>query len=187
MFFRYALQQMPTLFVFAKIRQKKKSHISRNEVRNSFLKQNLFRKGGWKKNASTPKIKQGCRSANDAVRQPSAPPSFNRRYPTSFKGARASEATIHAHSIECLKCLKKRISRNYRSFRPLHSCAVGNAEDVRLRFYRQFRLCFTTADFGGRKGIGLSPYPYAVGVTSFDCERNIMTVFSPSNYSYQKG
>ena len=63
----------------------------------------------------------------------------------------------------------------------------GNAEDVRLRFYRQFRLCFTTTDFGGRKGIGLSPYPYAVGVTSFDCERNITTVFSPSIYSYQKG
>ena len=39
MFFRYALQQMPTLFAFAKIRQKKKSHISGNEVRNSFLKQ----------------------------------------------------------------------------------------------------------------------------------------------------
>jgi hypothetical protein len=30
---------MPTLFVFAKIRQKKKSHISRSEVRNSFFKQ----------------------------------------------------------------------------------------------------------------------------------------------------
>jgi hypothetical protein len=30
---------MPTLFVFAKIRRKKKSHISRNEVRNSLLKQ----------------------------------------------------------------------------------------------------------------------------------------------------
>ena len=30
---------MPTLFVFVKIRQKKKSHISRNEVRNLFLKQ----------------------------------------------------------------------------------------------------------------------------------------------------
>ena len=82
--------------------------------------------------------------------------------------------------IECLKCLKKRSSRNYRSFRPLRSCAVGNAEDVRLRFYRQFRLCFTTTDFGGRKGIGLSPYPYAVGVTSFACERNITTVLAPS-------
>lgn len=42
MFFRYALQQMPTLFVFAKIRQKKKSHISRNEVRNSLLKQKFI-------------------------------------------------------------------------------------------------------------------------------------------------
>ena len=39
MFFRYALQQMPALFVFAKIRQKKKSHISGNEVTGSFLKQ----------------------------------------------------------------------------------------------------------------------------------------------------
>lgn len=67
---------------------------------------------------------------------------------------------------QCLKCLKKRSSHIFRSFRPLRSCAVGNAEDVRLRFYRQFRLCFTTTDFGGRKGIGLSPYPYAVGVTS---------------------
>ena len=47
-------------------------------------------------------------------------------------------------------------------------------------FYRQFRLCITTADFGGRKGIGLSPYPYAVGVTSFDCERNITTALAPS-------
>ena len=65
--------------------------------------------------------------------------------------------------------------------------ARWNAEDVRLRSYRQFRLCFTTTDFGGRKGIGLSPYPYAVGDSSFDFERTIMTVFSPSNYSYQKG
>ena len=92
--------------------------------------------------------------------QPSAPPLFNRRNPTSIKGARASEAMIHAQCLECLKCLKKRSSRNYRSFRPLRSCAVGNAEDVRLRFYRQFRLCFTTTDFSGRKGIGLSPYPF---------------------------
>ncbi len=75
---------------------------------------------------------------------------------------------------------QQRSSHIFRSFRPLRSCAVGNAEDVRLRFYRQFRLCFTTADFGGRKGIGLSPYPYAVGVTSFDCERNIMTALAPS-------
>ena len=112
--------------------------------------------------------------------QPSAPPSFNWRYPTSIKGAKASESAIHAPCIECLKCLKKRRSRHYRSFRPLRSCAVGNAEDVRLRFYRQFRLCFTTTDFGGRKGIGLSPYPYAVGVTSFACERNITTVLAPS-------
>ena len=57
---------------------------------------------------------------------------------------------------------------------------IGNAEDVRLRFYRQFRLCFTTADFGGRKGIGLSPYPYAVSVTFFACERNITTALAPS-------
>ena len=53
--------------------------------------------------------------------------------------------------------------------------------------YDEFRLCVTTAHLGGRKGIGLSPYPYAVGDTSFDFERTIMTVFSPSNYSYQKG
>ena len=77
---------------------------------------------------------------------------------------------------------QKRSSQSYRSFRPLRSCAVGNAEDVRLRFYRQFRLCFTTAHLGGRKGIGLSPYPCAVGVTSFDCERNITTVFSQSHH-----
>lgn len=130
-----------------------------------------------KKNASTPKIKQGCGSANERVGQLAAPPLFNRRYPTSLKGARASEATIHA---PCIECLKKRSSRNYRSLRPLRSCAVGNAEDVQLRFYRQFRLCFTTTDFGGCKGIGLSPYPYAVGVTSFACERNITTVLAPS-------
>ena len=145
-----------------------------------FSNKNLFRKGGLKKNASTPKINQGCGSANERVGQLAAPPLFNRRYPTSLKGARASEATIHAPCIECLKCLKKRSSRNYRSLRPLRSCAVGNAEDVRLRFYRQFRLCFTTTDFGGRKGIGLSPYPYAVGITSFACERNITTVLAPS-------
>ena len=132
-----------------------------------FSNKNLFRKGGSQKNASTPKINQGCGSANDAVGHLAAPPSFNRRYPTSVKGERVSEATIHALCIECLKCLKNRSSQSYRSFRPLHSCAVGNAEDVRLRFYRQFRLCITTTDFGGRKGIGLSPYPYAVGITSF--------------------
>lgn len=33
---------------------------------------------------------------------------------------------------------------------------------------------------GGRKGVGLCPYPYAVGVTSFACKRNITTVFAPS-------
>ena len=68
------------------------------------------------------------------------------------------------------------------SFFPSVPCVPTrwNTEDVRLRFYRQFRLCFTTADFGGRKGIGLSPYPYAVGVTSFDCERNITTALAPS-------
>ena len=49
MFFRYALQQMPTLFVFAKIRQKKKSHISRNEVRNSFLKQKSIQERRFEK------------------------------------------------------------------------------------------------------------------------------------------
>ena len=46
--------------------------------------------------------------------------------------------------------------------------------------YDEFRLCITTAHLGGRKGIGLSPYPYAVGVTSFDCERNITTALAPS-------
>ena len=46
--------------------------------------------------------------------------------------------------------------------------------------YDEFRLCVTTAQMGGRKGVGLSPYPYAVGVTSFACERNITTVFAPS-------
>ena len=149
-------------FLCLQKRQKKKSHISRNEVRNSFLKQKSIRERRLEKNAFTPKIKQSCGSVNDAVGQLAAPPSFNRRYPTSHKGARASEAMIHAPYIECLKCFKKRSSRNYRSFRPLRSCAVGNAEDVRLRFYRQFRLCFTTTDFGGRKGIGLSPYPYQI-------------------------
>ena len=44
--------------------------------------------------------------------------------------------------------------------------------------YDEFRLCVTTAHLGGRKGIGLSPYPYAVGVTSFACE---------IYHSYQKG
>ena len=180
MFFRCTLQQMPTLFVFAKIRQKKRATYRETRCATHFSNKNLFRKGGLKKKASTPKIKQGCGSANETVRQLATPPSFNRRSPTSLKGARASEATIYAHGIECLKCLKKRSSRNYRSFHPLRSCAVGNAEDVRLRFYRQFRLCFTTTDFGGRKGIGLSPYPYAVGVTSFDCERNITTALAPS-------
>ena len=48
--------------------------------------------------------------------------------------------------------------------------------------YDEFRLCVTTAQMGGRKGVGLSPYPYAVGVTSFACERNITTVFSPSHH-----
>jgi len=38
--------------------------------------------------------------------------------------------------------------------------------------YRQFRLCITTAYLGGRKGVGLCPYPYAEGVTSFACKRN---------------
>ena len=48
--------------------------------------------------------------------------------------------------------------------------------------YDEFRLCVTTAQMGGRKDVGLSPYPYAAGVTSFACERNITTVFSPSHH-----
>ena len=40
MFFRYALQQMPTLFcVFKNKAEEKQSHISGNEVTGSFLKQ----------------------------------------------------------------------------------------------------------------------------------------------------
>ena len=122
----------------------------------------LFRKGGWKRTLPRRRLSRAVEAKTMLWGNWPPHPLFNRRYPTSIKGARASEATIHAPCIECLKCLKKRSSRNYRSFRPLRSCAVGNAEDVRLRFYRQFRLCFTTTDFGGRKGIGLSPYPYQI-------------------------
>ena len=45
MFFRYALQQMPTLFVFAKkTAEEKEPRIEKNEVRNSFLKKIYSRK-----------------------------------------------------------------------------------------------------------------------------------------------
>ena len=103
-----------------------------------FSNKNLFRKGGWKKNASTPKINQGCGSANDAVGQPSAPPLFNRRYPTSLNGARASEATIYAPCIECLKCLKKRSYQSFSSFRPLRSCASGTQKMYGFGFIASF-------------------------------------------------
>lgn len=111
MFFRYALQQIPALFCVcfqgAKGRQKK-SRATYRETRcaTHFSNKNLFTKGGLKKNASTPKIKQGCGSANETVGQLAAPPLFNRRSPTSLKGARTSEAMIHAPCIECLKCLE---------------------------------------------------------------------------------
>ena len=91
-----------------------------------------------KKNASTPKIKQGCGSANDAVGQPSAPPLFNRRYPTSLNGARASEATMHAPCIECLKCLKKRSYHSFCPFRPLRSYASGTQKMYGFGFIASF-------------------------------------------------
>ena len=112
-------------FAFAKRWQKKRATYREARCATRFSNKNLFRKGGLKKNASTPKIKQGCGSANDAVGQLAAPPLFNRRYPTSLKGARASEAMIHAPCIECLKCLKKHSSRIFRSFRPLRSYVSG--------------------------------------------------------------
>ena len=46
--------------------------------------------------------------------------------------------------------------------------------------YCEFRLCVTDAQIGADKGIGLSPYPYAVGITSFACKRNITTECAPS-------
>ena len=161
MFFRYALQQMPILFVFAKIRLKKKSHISRNEVRNSFFKQKSIRERRLEKNAFTPKIKQGCGSVNDAVGQ-LAPHSYSTEGPPHHTRVREHQKPRYTPTVSVPQVPQKRSSQSYRSFRPLRSCAVGNAEDVRLRFYRQFRLCFTTTDFGGRKGIGLSPYPYQI-------------------------
>jgi len=46
MFFRYALQQMPTLFVFAKIRQKKKEpHIEKRGAQ-LISQTKYFMKGG---------------------------------------------------------------------------------------------------------------------------------------------
>jgi hypothetical protein len=106
MFFRYALQQMPTFFAFAKRWQKKRATYRETRCATHFSNKNLFRKGGLKKNTSTPKINQGCGSANDAVGQLAVPPSSNRRYPTSLKGARASEATIHAHVISASSASK---------------------------------------------------------------------------------
>ncbi|MBQ9750719.1 MAG: hypothetical protein IJV87_09120 [Clostridia bacterium] len=88
-----------------------------------------------KKKASTPKIKQGCGSANETVGQLATPPSSNRRYPTSLKGARASDATIHA---QCIECLKKRSSRNYRSFRPLRSNVSGTQKMYGFGFIASF-------------------------------------------------
>ena len=43
--------------------------------------------------------------------QLAAPPSFNRRYPTSLKGARASEAMIHAHSMSASSASKTQLSK----------------------------------------------------------------------------
>ena len=96
--------------------------------------------------------------------------------------------STRSHDTRPMYRVPQKTQFSHLSFLPsLAFLRIGNAEDVRLRFYRQFRLCITTAHLGGRKGIGLSPYPYAVDVTSFDCEGNITTVFSPSIYSYQKG
>lgn len=102
---------------------------------------------GSQKNASTLKIKQGCGSVNNAVWQPSAPHSFNWRYPTSLKGARASEATIHAHGMRVPQVPQKRSSHIFRSFRPLRSyalerrrCTASVLSPVSPLFYdRRFR------------------------------------------------
>ena len=162
MFFRYALQQMPTLFCVCEKMAEKRATYREARCATRFSNKNLFRKGGLKKNASTPKIKQGCGSANDAVGQLAAHPNSTKDPPRHSRVREHQKPRYTPHVSSASSASKKRSSRNYRSFRPLRSCAVGNAEDVRLRFYRQFRLCFTTTDFGGRKGIGLSPYPYQI-------------------------
>ena len=118
--------------------RRKRATYQETRCATHFSNKNLLKKGGLKKNASTPKIKQGCGSANDAVGQLAAPPSFNLRCPTSHKGARASEATIHAPCIECLKCLKKRSSRNYRSFHPLRSYVSGTQKMYGFGFIASF-------------------------------------------------
>ena len=61
-------------FAFAKRWQKKRATYRETRCATYFSNKNLFRKGGLKKNASTPKIKQGCGSANDAVGQLAAHP-----------------------------------------------------------------------------------------------------------------
>ena len=43
--------------------------------------------------------------------QLAAPPSSIRRYPTSLKGTRASEATIHAHGISASSASKTQLSK----------------------------------------------------------------------------
>jgi hypothetical protein len=47
-FFRYALQQMPTLFVFAKKAEEKEPHIEKRGAQ-LISQTKLFRKGGWKR------------------------------------------------------------------------------------------------------------------------------------------
>lgn len=166
-------------FLCLQKRQKKKSHISRNEVRNSFLKQKLFRKGGLKKNAPRRRLSRAVEA--QTMRWGNWPPHPHLTEDTPHHSrVREHQKPRYTPTVSVPQVPQKRSADSFRSFRPLRSCAVGNAEDVRLRFYRQFRLCFTTTDFGGCKGIGLSTYPYAVGVTSFDYERNITTVLAPS-------
>ena len=186
MFFRYALQQMPTLFVFAKKAEEKEPHIEKRGAQ--LISQTKIYSGKEVEKRTLPRRRLSRAVEAQTMRWGNRPPHPHSTGDTPHHSrVREHQKPRYAPTVSSASSASKNAALI--AFVPSVPCvpARWNAEDVWLRFYRQFRLCFTTTDFGGRKGIGLSPYPYAVGVTSFDCERNITTVFSPSIYSYQKG
>ena len=128
-----------------KRRQKEKSHISRNEVRNLFLKQKSIQERRLEKErfhaedqAGLWKRKRCCGATGHlTLIQPKIP------HVTQWcESIRSHDAC----SMYRVPQVPQKTQLSELSFLPsLAFLRIGNAEDVRLRFYRQFRLCITKA------------------------------------------
>ena len=178
MLFRYALQQMPTLFVFSalhKFCRKDGDSMNPSKLKNQAVPLPPRR----------PRLPEQKRSNRATIRPPLIPleiphitqgcqgiGSHDTRL--MYRVTQVPQVTLfllrsQIPSLPSLAFLPKeysiapqRLMVLKRSFKmtvfsrqiKLDAFGLPNA------IYRQFRLCITTAHLGGRKGVGLSPYPY---------------------------